>query len=181
MKKIISLLLVVLPLFLMLSCDRNNPTSSNPNSNSDGSNLPPLPTFTVNLIIVQSFHQGGEYTIVDQKFTKPTIGYSDIWRSFTTMPGKEGCDYTAYCTYSWTDYGWTDPYALNGSFDLPSSWTVVPPTCPPDPNNPNIHPPCTGSNTLTTQMYLLKNTTYQYKLGFEGLQENDKSISNNLK
>lgn len=176
MKKIISLLLVVLPLLIMLSCDRNNPTSINPSSNSDGSNQSPQPTLSVELIIVQHYNQGGDYTLIDQKYTVtfPFLNYFDIWRNFTTLGnenGREDCVYTAYCIYSWTDYGWTVPYALKGSFELPNEWVLVEPICPSDPNNSDYHPPCSGTNSITVQLGLQKSTTYQYRLGFEGLSE----------
>lgn len=178
MKKILSLFLVLIPLMLMLSCDRDNPISnqiSTPQTGKLGQET--FPTLTVHFVIVQSYHLGGSYTLVDETYSYYFPSFHNLVKTFVTLGneyGREGCDFTAYCNYIWTDYDYWDPYALNGSFILPPDNypLLVPPTCPPDPNNPNYHPPCSGENSETVMLDLQKNTTYQYQIGFEGLQEN---------
>lgn len=174
MKKIISLLLVVLPLLIMLSCDRDNIVT---NQQISPTNKPSNEHFVVRFKIIQNCFSGGEQVLVDEVRNFGLEGLNTGNLSFNTLFCGGGCNYYAVCTFEWynNEYNcYPAPWAycdnMFASFAFSgSNETIIGSHCPPpDPLPPfgTIHyGPCTDQETITlTDLNLSQGQRYSYRL-----------------
>ena len=176
MKTIFKSLIIVIPIVLSLvfiNCNNADNPIKNDKSVIINDNINTT-YFVLHLKITQHYHQGGDYVIVDDSRVIASQIIDDEPIYFNTLGnenGKEGCDFTAECTFEWYNYeygcpngtycnNWHTDYKINGeSFQV----ETIDSHCSNQPI-PNHYGPCTDNETHTISLNLEKNKKYWYEM-----------------